>query len=550
MGAPLTNNDPPIGVARQTESIREKLTRSQRQFAWTRTGALLFAALVMVLLVSDAHRLRERLVPAAISASKALSAVEQAEVAFRSLLLTADPRYQAEWQATWDDEILPLEQSLENALPGRQAMVKHALEQLRTEQQKVLGANSLPLSSEDAAGVLVALDEAMKNVRLALVNTAQSSRIVLLDTVSRSTTVAVAVMTLVILVMLMTFFISARVVRLIHRTVIEPVELLAESASHLATGKLREDVHLDTNDELGRLAKSINQLRVSLALAEMKYRSLFANTSNSMILLDASTLAISDVNHSFEELMGLKRRQLLEKNVLELFEAEQQAQLEEGLQKAQAHGQHTVNGLVLTTPAQLMAVMDVRITSVQVSTEKVIELTFVDVTEQYVKNKALSEIAFKDELTGLFNHRSFYQRLHEEVQRAQEAENTSLILLFVDLDNFKQCNDTFGHQVGDQLLRNVGQLVREHIRQDRDGGFRYGGDEFAVLLPDAKMNVAERIANQVREGFESIEQFGTSMSIGVAAWKAGMDGQALVKAADEALYAAKSAGKNTVRVSA
>src|SRR5690606_1883671 len=108
---------------------------------------------------------------------------------------------------------------------------------------------------------------------------------------------------------------------------------------------------------------------------------------------------------------------------------------------------------------------------------------------------------------------------------------------------------TFGHQVGDQLLRSVGDLIRQHIRQARDGGYRYGGDEFAVLLPEANMHVAERIAHQVREGFESIEQFGTSMSIGVASWKPEMDAEGFVKAADEALYAAKSAGKNTVRVS-
>ncbi|MBI3119639.1 MAG: GGDEF domain-containing protein, partial [Candidatus Hydrogenedentes bacterium] len=216
--------------------------------------------------------------------------------------------------------------------------------------------------------------------------------------------------------------------------------------------------------------------------------------------------------------------------------------------EAIAQGQHTVTGIIMTSPAKLMVVLDVRITSVQVSTEKVMELTFIDVTEQYVKNKALSEIAFKDELTGLFNHRSFYQRLNEEIQHARENDR-SLVLLFVDLDNFKRCNDTYGHQIGDQLLRNVGGLVRDHIRQDRDAGFRYGGDEFAVLLPEARVNVAERIAHQVREGFESIEQYGTSMSIGVAEWKEGMDAEALVKSADGALYAAKSAGKNTVRIS-
>src|SRR5690606_37430031 len=128
-----------------------------------------------------------------------------------------------------------------------------------------------------AAPVLREIEPVKENIRLALFTIAQTQHEGLVGSLERLTTIAVAAMSLVILVMIITFFLSIHVVRQVYRTVIEPVELLVESATLLALGKLREDVPLSSQDELGRLGKAINQLRVSLALSEMKYRSLFAN---------------------------------------------------------------------------------------------------------------------------------------------------------------------------------------------------------------------------------------------------------------------------------
>ena len=130
---------------------------------------------------------------------------------------------------------------------------------------------------------------------------------------------------------------------------------------------------------------------------------------------------------------------------------------------------------------------------------------------------------------------------------ASAAEKGAPLALFmIDLDNFKQCNDTHGHQIGDLLLKNVGEVIKHSIRITAyDEGFRCGGDEFAVLLHDFCEGGTAVVANRMQEAFRAIERYGTSMSIGVAEFKPGMASRQLIEAADKALYEAKGQGKDT-----
>jgi PleD family two-component response regulator len=95
--------------------------------------------------------------------------------------------------------------------------------------------------------------------------------------------------------------------------------------------------------------------------------------------------------------------------------------------------------------------------------------------------KELSRLSITDSLTGLYNQRHFYTRLKDEVTRAKRQKHP-LSLILLDLDNFKEYNDTYGHLEGDEMLRNVGQIINNSIREGVDSGYRYGGDEFAILL--------------------------------------------------------------------
>jgi len=101
----------------------------------------------------------------------------------------------------------------------------------------------------------------------------------------------------------------------------------------------------------------------------------------------------------------------------------------------------------------------------------------------------LNRLSVTDSLTGLYNHRKFYSRLKEEVTRAGR-QNRDLAVILLDLDDFKAYNDKYGHISGDEILRDVGHIIRKCIREGVDTGYRYGGDEFAIILIDADAGVA------------------------------------------------------------
>lgn len=156
-----------------------------------------------------------------------------------------------------------------------------------------------------------------------------------------------------------------------------------------------------------------------------------------------------------------------------------------------------------------------------------------------------------DELTGLFNRRHFEERLKEEVSRHSRHDST-FSLLMIDLDAFKAYNDMYGHPSGDKLLKFIASLVSASIRES-DQGFRYGGDEFAVILPhtgaEEAFVVAERVRTRVSREMET-KQSGVTSSIGLASYPADgvMPGE-LVATADTALYYAKNTGGNRTYIS-
>ena len=148
-----------------------------------------------------------------------------------------------------------------------------------------------------------------------------------------------------------------------------------------------------------------------------------------------------------------------------------------------------------------------------------------------------------DALTGLRNHRTFHEGLREQVAAARRTSRP-LVLVLVDLDGFKQVNDTLGHRRGDAVLAAVGALLRREA--PAGAAHRIGGDEFALLLPGTPAEGALALAGRVRAAVEA-EVEGVTASIGVAALDATAGGaEALVEHADAALYAAKRGGRNRV----
>jgi diguanylate cyclase (GGDEF)-like protein/PAS domain S-box-containing protein len=182
--------------------------------------------------------------------------------------------------------------------------------------------------------------------------------------------------------------------------------------------------------------------------------------------------------------------------------------------------------------------------------------TLRDLTDQKRAETALKELAAKDGLTGLSNRRSFDQMLITEWARAQRTQK-SLALLFVDVDHFKLFNDRHGHQSGDECLRAVAAAVSRHAVRPFDLASRYGGEEFALILPDMTCDGACAIAEDIRGAVMALRiAHGAdgagdhvTLSVGVASHvPGGVDGgpDRLLGSADQALYAAKRLGRNRV----
>ena len=147
----------------------------------------------------------------------------------------------------------------------------------------------------------------------------------------------------------------------------------------------------------------------------------------------------------------------------------------------------------------------------------------------------LNRLSVTDSLTGLFNQRHFYNRLKEELARA-ERQNHPLSLILLDLDDFKAYNDTYGHLAGDKVLRNFGRIINLCIREGVDSGYRYGGDEFAIILIDSDLGTAKEIGRRIQS---VLQQDGLNTSMGLATFSSGMSVKDLVSEADINLYRAK-----------
>ncbi len=172
-----------------------------------------------------------------------------------------------------------------------------------------------------------------------------------------------------------------------------------------------------------------------------------------------------------------------------------------------------------------------------------LEAKIVRIIKERDLKKELSRLSITDPLTSVYNRRHFFSRLKEEMVRANRQKHP-LSLILVDLDNFKEYNDAHGHLAGDELLRNVARLITKSIRQGVDSVFRYGGDEFAVILIDAELSAAEEIGRRIREAFQQdVKITGTT---GCAKYSEGMAVNDFLSEADRVLYAAKTGKRGVI----
>lgn len=164
-------------------------------------------------------------------------------------------------------------------------------------------------------------------------------------------------------------------------------------------------------------------------------------------------------------------------------------------------------------------------------------------SRQVALEHQLKRLTVTDDLTGLYNQRDLFEQLPREMERAQRSGSACSLCLF-DLDGFKEYNDTHGHLAGDRLLRTVGAVVSGTIRTRTDRAFRYGGDEFVLLLPHTSRAEAQVLVDRLRRAVSQALAGAVRFSAGIAEYSPGMESRDFIEAADRLMYRAKRKGGN------
>ena len=295
--------------------------------------------------------------------------------------------------------------------------------------------------------------------------------------------------------------------------------------------------------------------------SELRYRRLFETAQDGILILNAKTGAIIDVNPFLINMLGYTLDEFIGKKLWEVgaFKDIKASKDAFTILKKKKYIRYKDLPLLAkngrTFPVEFVSNV------YMVGNEKVIQCNIRDISEhKNILNELrrsetlLRELSVRDPLTGLFNRRYMEETLKRELSR-ESRKKLSLGIIILDLDNLKYLNDQYGHATGDTILVDLAKILLKFTRKE-DFSSRIGGDEFVVVLPDTTKMVtkkrAELIRDKVREikiMYENKAITGITVSEGVAAFpEDGNDYDALLLAADQALYRAKNEGRDRVMV--
>lgn len=174
---------------------------------------------------------------------------------------------------------------------------------------------------------------------------------------------------------------------------------------------------------------------------------------------------------------------------------------------------------------------------------------FNDTLKIHEQNDLLKELSIRDSMTGLFNHKHSYELLESEIVRSKRYQH-SLSVLLLDLDHFKQVNDTYGHQAGDEVLKSISKILKDNSRETDIIG-RYGGEEFIIIMPETDLKngslFAERLRKTIKE-FDFNQPPHVTISAGMSKYREDDTAETIVKRSDLLLYQAKENGRNRIEM--
>jgi len=280
-------------------------------------------------------------------------------------------------------------------------------------------------------------------------------------------------------------------------------------------------------------AAAINnaQLTALMKTARDQYETLFNKSSDPIVITNKNGDRFLDINIRCTEVYGYSREEFLEMDPQMLIEGDATASAE--LQNAFVsdwEGMHI-------TKDKIVIYVETRTAEIEYTGQKA-NLTIIrDISERKKFEEELRKLSVTDELTQLFNRYYFMQMLQNEIERAKRY-NQPLSMMMIDVDKFKFFNDKYGHQAGDKLLSNLGNILYASLRST-DVPCRYGGDEFSIILPHTTENDAEIIAQRILNAYSKTNYYETGLSIGISSLAEGDTEESLIHKADQALYYVK-----------
>ena len=295
----------------------------------------------------------------------------------------------------------------------------------------------------------------------------------------------------------------------------------------------------------------------SLRESEERYRAIYQNAAEGILLIDFSG-KIVECNPQIQRMLGYREEQLLDRDIHTIFNPDDFIQNPPQLENLKM-------GKAVFIERRLRTSQDTYLQCEQSGkriSDRLIILIYRDITERKVAemalekaNQMLQELAVQDGLTGIPNRRKFDETLSNEWDR-MKREKKQLGVILGDIDYFKQYNDYYGHQKGDDCLKKVAEVLSETVHRPSDLVARYGGEEFVALLPDTGVEACLIIAEKMRTSVENLAidhirsavSTKLTMSFGVAAIlpEDEFDSNLILSPADKALYQAKENGRNMV----
>jgi len=307
-------------------------------------------------------------------------------------------------------------------------------------------------------------------------------------------------------------------------------------------------------DYIEILKNMLKEKSRALVESELKYRTLVEQSLEGILILQDGLIKFA--NPTLLKILNYDEQEIIGKDIMRFLCPDERGLFSENLTIIET-------GQKVDCPLEIRMLhkneeclfMEILLTQIQYEGKPAVLTTLRNITERKKTEAELKRLVITDDLTGIYNQRYFYTHLNKEVERAKRHQRP-LSLLLIDIDKFKDFNDKYGHWEGDYVLKRIGDILLKNVR-DIDMPFRYGGEEFTVILPETNFQDAIIVAERIRKAVAQTvfypftldgqpEVVSKTVSIGVTEFLTDDTMKSFLKRADNAMYQAKKRGRNMV----